>query len=615
MKNLGILFWDGMPSHRPSNMLGNKTKRLQELMNAGFRVPGFIAISTADIETDSQELAKRATASLKTSLFAVRSSALAEDTAQSSMAGQFLTRLAVPRAGLVKAINEVRADACLKLKTLNNFSLIIQEFVEADYSGVTFTRNPSGDRDLVIEYHLGRGDVVVGGEIKPIREVFYRGQTELKSGLPEIGKLRAKFLAIEKLFGYPQDIEWCLRDGELFILQSRPITSLSPGSTEALDELENTLPAGKFYFAKTEVCDVAPRPSSATFALLQDMYSDVGPIQQAYQSLGIKYSDTKFLLLLNGELFVDKEKELQSLFPSHSYFFREAYRARPVRVRGFLTALRNTKRLQTLSGNFESLQAELRERLHQPFDKLATKAARQDFFADYKLIFTINLMAQRALEQLKQSLPDNIDLPRALTYFPTDLEDLWTPPPDLVGNTFEFTDTSPFVAVFSQPRLTPVPSDIPLENLRMAQAYLRLREYGRWLVLRHIGRLRGLVKQEAESFDIGYRLPSAITDLPLPLDVRRPLGVAAGQATGKLVSSPEKNGILVVSALTPDIANHAKLLRGVIADHGGLLSHFAIIARELGLPVIVNYPIHELKLGDTVTIDGSTGAVTLSEPA
>ena len=363
-------------------MLGEKTKRLQQLADAGFNVPKFIAIPTGDIEGTSTDIAKRAIDELGAKFYAVRSSALAEDASQSSMAGQFLTRLVVPSSELAQAIDEVRDDAKKKLGSLEKFSLFIQEFVKADYSGIAFTRNPSGDRELVLEYHSGRGDAVVGGEVKPLRETFYRSQTPLSSKLPDIEQARETFLKIEQLFGFPQDIEWCLKRGEWFILQSRPITSLTRPQVERLESLERPLPAGKFYFAKTEVCDVAPRPSRSTLELLRAMYAEGGPVQLAYRAFGIVYQDTNFLLTLNGVLFVDKEKELQSLFPSHSYFHGDDYKPKPVRVKGFLTSLKNTKRLQVLKGDLVALTKDLKERLESPLSKVSGKVARQAFLDD-----------------------------------------------------------------------------------------------------------------------------------------------------------------------------------------------------------------------------------------
>lgn len=595
-------------------MVGEKTKRLQKLVESGFPVPEFVTIATEDVEKSSDELVKMILSELSGDVFAVRSSALVEDAAQSSMAGRFLTKLAVPRDELASAIETVRDDARHELGRLKDFSIIVQEFIEADYSGIAFTRNPIGDREMVIEYHTGRGDAVVGGEVKPIREVFYRSQLDIISQLPDIKAAREQFLQIEKLFDFPQDIEWCIKNGQWFILQSRPITSLSAGIVEKLDNLEQHLPNGKYFFAKTEACDVAPRPSAKTFEILKAMYTDGGPVQRAYKRQGVEYHWTDFLKLFDGELFIDKEKEIQSLFPSHSYFFGTAYAVRPVRLKGFLTSLKNTKRLQSLGGDIDKLFTELVERMTEPWSKVSEKLARQAFLDDYEFIFTINLLAQQALDQLRRVLPADILLVEALSYFPKDLLKVLTPPAGLLGNTFELNDVSTFITSVRDEISKNIPDEIPLNELKNAQNYLRLREYGRWLALRHINRLREFVKVETIS-QPAWSLPAMITDIPRRADDRAPVGVSAGRATGKLVITPEKGGILIVSALTPELAQHAGELKGVIADHGGLLSHFAIIARELGLPVIVNYPIHHLKLGEQVTMDGSHGVVTTVKPA
>lgn len=373
----------------------------------------------------------------------------------------------------------------------------------------------------------------------------------------------------------------------------------------------------KFYLAKTEVCDVAPRPTPETFALLKKLYAVDGPVDHVYHQLGIKYHDTEFLTLVQGELFVDRERELQSLFPSHSYLFGTDYRARPVRLVGFLTSLRNARRFNRITGDFEQISEKLRNLLAQELPPTDASTAEQVFLKDYETIFLINLLAQKALTRLSDALPPKTSLPEALKYFPAELPVVWSAPTDIVGNTFELTDDSDFASFVSSAPTVAIPDDRAdtlispyITELIEAQNYLRLREYGRWLALRHISRLRKIIHAESPVDSNHLSLPSTLTDRPLPTNRRRPLGISAGVAHGKLVSTPEAGGILVVSSLTPALASQASLLAGVIADHGGLLSHFAIIARELGLPVVVNYPIKDLVIGEFVTIDGVTGQVT-----
>lgn len=57
--------------------------------------------------------------------------------------------------------------------------------------------------------------------------------------------------------------------------------------------------------------------------------------------------------------------------------------------------------------------------------------------------------------------------------------------------------------------------------------------------------------------------------------------------------------------------------KGIISENGGLLSHLAIIAREREIPVIVNFSLSksEIKIGDEITMDGSTGEVNLASKA
>lgn len=592
-------------------MIGEKTKRLQVLQKAGCNVPAFVVISSEDLIKSPEEIADIVLAEIPAEKFAVRSSAVAEDTEKNSMAGKFLTKLDVSRSDLVKAIEEVCDDAKKKLGSLSEFSLLVQEFIEADFSGIAFTRNPQGDREMILEYFSGRGDAVVGGLVKPIREVFYRTQKEVTSKISNIYKAKEIFLAIEKVFDFPQDIEWCMKNEELFILQSRPITSLTKEHHQFLLRIEDELPKDeKYYFAKTAVCDVAPRASPETYALLERLYEKDGPVDRAYRSLGVTYAATDFLKVIGGELYVDKEKELQSLFPAYSYFFTKEYRPLPVRLRGFLTSLKNTQALKKCEGNYKEIASRAQKALEKDLEEYSPEEVMQEFMKEYVLIFTINLFAESAVTKLKKKLPAKLHLAEALTYFPKNLSKIWEVPEDIMGNTLEFSDASLFVTRLQQQESEHIPPTIPIQELLDAQELLRLREYGRWITLRYITKLREFLSVEREE-DEEESAPVILTDIPMLAVENKPLGVSGGIGKGEVTRIPKPGGILVVSALTPDIAEHTDMLKGVIADHGGLLSHFAIIAREIKLPVIVNYPINQLKEGQKIVIDGSTGEVIL----
>jgi pyruvate,water dikinase len=107
-------------------------------------------------------------------------------------------------------------------------------------------------------------------------------------------------------------------------------------------------------------------------------------------------------------------------------------------------------------------------------------------------------------------------------------------------------------------------------------------------------------------------------------DVIRGLAVSAGQVTGPAriilrVDSYEEvkpGEILVVPFTDPGWSPYFVAAAGLVVDTGGLLSHGSIVAREYGLPAVVNTisATRRIKTGDTVTVDGTTGTVTIHPP-
>jgi pyruvate,water dikinase len=183
---------------------------------------------------------------------AVRSSACSEDGDAASFAGQQETFLNVrgadavlqrvqecwasfftPRALFYRAQKGDLADA--------GIAVVVQEMVAADKSGVMFTVDPVQRRRdyLVVEAVRGLGEAVVSGAVTPDHYVIDRTDGSLArefipggNGSPrvltaeELDRLRELGNRLEIFFGKPQDIEWCIRGTDIFLLQSRPITTL-----------------------------------------------------------------------------------------------------------------------------------------------------------------------------------------------------------------------------------------------------------------------------------------------------------------------------------------------------------------------------------------------------
>jgi pyruvate,water dikinase len=175
-------------------------------------------------------------------LLAVRSSATAEDMAAASFAGQYRSYLEIDdEEALLRAVRLVWASLWLPAPRTYRahrgvpeddlaMAVVVMRLVEAKRAGVVFTVNPAGaGNDLRIEAVEGLADELVSGDVTPEAYVLSRSAAFRSPVDPVIDGAVAAALGLEHRFGYPQDVEWA-HDGEhLYIVQSRPITTISTG--------------------------------------------------------------------------------------------------------------------------------------------------------------------------------------------------------------------------------------------------------------------------------------------------------------------------------------------------------------------------------------------------
>jgi len=226
---------------------GGKAVQCGVLLQAGFPVPEGIAIAfEAGDEAHLPEDARVWIAARPSMRFAVRSSAADEDGAGHSFAGIHESVLDVDANAIEEAIatcvasmSSDRARAYREARGLDGnrgAAVLIQRMIEPRRAGVAFTADPiSGDRDtIVINAAAGRGEAVVGGTVTP-EETRVR-KSEARDPLAKL------MLRVEEHYGAPQDVEWC-DDGEsLWIVQSRPITSLADNIEWSRANLREVLP-------------------------------------------------------------------------------------------------------------------------------------------------------------------------------------------------------------------------------------------------------------------------------------------------------------------------------------------------------------------------------------
>ncbi|MES2320056.1 MAG: PEP/pyruvate-binding domain-containing protein [Pseudomonadota bacterium] len=261
-----------------ANLHGGKAASLARMLAHGFRVPDGVVLTDALFQAHvgsagSEDAARRCAAPLAPALraalgacinaggavlHAVRSSAVGEDSAANSWAGQLDTVLGVADADMLEsAVRTVWSSAwserslvyqARRKVQLARMGVIVQRQVDARHAGVLFTHAPAGFASqsvMLVEYCAGLGDALVSGTIDPARVVVAReGNAIVEHVMPDdamaplgagdIAALVTQAARLETLFGCPLDIEWAIdQAGELWLLQARPISTPVGGETRS----------------------------------------------------------------------------------------------------------------------------------------------------------------------------------------------------------------------------------------------------------------------------------------------------------------------------------------------------------------------------------------------
>lgn len=259
--------------------VGGKGASLGEMTQAGIPIPPGFVVTTETyrkfindpIPTDVEQEILKAFDSLNCERVAVRSSAVAEDGGTASWAGQLESYLNVTRENLIEKIREcwlsIKSERALSYAARQDLkeedlvvAVVIQKMVNSTSAGVIFSVNPitNNSQEIMIEAGWGLGEMLVQGMITPDNFLVEKDTLEIKDrsistqefmlvfkdgknvevpvpedakDQPAVTDAQIKSLAelavkIEGHYGKPQDIEWAIEDENIYIVQSRPITTL-----------------------------------------------------------------------------------------------------------------------------------------------------------------------------------------------------------------------------------------------------------------------------------------------------------------------------------------------------------------------------------------------------
>ncbi|GGF93096.1 phosphoenolpyruvate synthase [Paenibacillus albidus] len=236
---------------------GGKGMMLSRMFQAGYPVPDGFIVMPSSFEGDQLRKAaweqcverlNRLRELRPDASFAVRSSALSEDSAAASFAGEFDTVLNVRtdeeiREALFTVLHSKYAkrvqvySAVQGVDSAHQLAVVVQLMVPSEISGVLFTADPiTGSRMAMPgNYVHGLGEQLVSGESNAYSFTLsrkgreYEGPREFKR---YAGRLALYGARLERELGVPQDIEWAVAAGKIYLLQTRPITTLTPGNRD-----------------------------------------------------------------------------------------------------------------------------------------------------------------------------------------------------------------------------------------------------------------------------------------------------------------------------------------------------------------------------------------------
>ncbi|HEV3385002.1 MAG TPA: PEP/pyruvate-binding domain-containing protein [Gemmata sp.] len=337
-----LLFFDAI-SDLDASRVGGKGLSLGKTASAGLPVPSGFVITT-DVyrrlhdrgirsESDFTRILLDAYRNLGSGPVAVRSSATAEDAADTSFAGQQETILGVEgEDDLIAAVERCwrslftdRAVAYRRKQGVDAahlaMAVVVQQLVPAESAGVLFTRDPldpDGKR-MLAEASWGLGEAVVSGRVQPDRFRLDRetgsvlgkhlGRKSIRitkggeehvsaaeqqqfcmsdAALAQLTELGRK---VEAFYRDPRDIEWAYAGGQCYLLQARPITVAGVAEREQIrqtliaDLKTKAEPAGTVW-VRYNLSEVLPEPTPMTWAVVQRLLAADGGFGAMNRDLG-----------------------------------------------------------------------------------------------------------------------------------------------------------------------------------------------------------------------------------------------------------------------------------------------------------------------------------------
>lgn len=553
---------------------------------------------------------------LSCDFYAVRSSAGIEDGEEQSWAGQFDTFLNVRQKDVILSIKKCWAslftpraiqystNSYKQLKDLN-FAVVIQEMIQSEKSGVLFSVEPNSidTENLLIESVEGLGDKLVSGEKIPESLVVNKSsgnivkQSNQNGNSPvltesEIHKLVKLNSQLEELFGSHIDVEWLIKNNVLTVCQVRPITVLSKTSIEQpigldINDYEMTFKVTGLEFLFADIL-------AHGFNYLEPLFiSNNDEFKQYFTNDKMQYASNYGVDWLSTDGgFVEYQEEFKKFY---SYC---------------VPSLNQILKSESLDKGAIQLFFEL-------ISKLFTFYSKMDF-----------QFTNTAYKQKKDNivLRDNLKL---LSEFKDDARE-WINDITLKSDSnlaqfihkisIQFNIPSNEISNYSITEISQLVEGLKVDSLTLNN---RDKSYTVFVKDNKINYLDGneseLLSLEVfnkESEQISNILKGNIANKGKENLVRGNVSVinvdySNFDAMNEKIAQMTEGNILVAEFTAPELILACKKAKAIVTDLGGMLSHAAIISRELNIPCLVatKSSSKSFKDGDEVILNMKEGYI------
>lgn len=556
--------------------------------------------------------------SLGADFVAVRSSATAEDSVSDAWAGQLDSFLNTTADTLIENIKKCwaslftpraifyRIEKGLTKKHIS-VAVVVQKMVKSDIAGIAFSIHPltQNKNNIVIDAALGLGEAIVSGQVTPDNYVMQKeplailsksvktqtkflqravtGGNEWHNLTPEQGKkqvlsdaqiieLAQKVIAIESFFGFAVDVEWAYENNKLFVLQSRPITTLKNETASQINK---------------EIFTLAYTRDRSVITQQSWYYGHAFGLEEL-MNVKFKHRVPMVLYYNDGpEDIWNNENALSEIYEKVA----EKNKKEPLFVRKLIKEFNQIERdffkpiwMQKSTDNVDQL-AEVAQKFY-------------DMLPHYSYIY-YTLLSESAGESCKREV------------------EAWKEKDVFFDNTGRFFESS-IEKIY--PDLSFLTKYILIEEIKNppSKEVLSARRKN-WIYV------PGLYNEIITLDDFSFKNPSFVFQKEV-FDSNTTLfygqtasvgGIIKGKAR-LLRSREEMNrvqiGDIIVAPMTiPEFLPAMKKASAFVNDEGGMLSHAAVVAREMKKPCIVDtkFATQLIKDGDELEINADSGMVRI----